>query len=136
MKKKEAASAGGNAGLPGRVAVLGFARSGHALAEALLARAADGIAIRGVFEESQYHSNTGGEFDRLRAAGLNVRLDGNERNMHHKVFIIDGEIVIAGSYNFSRSAEERNDENTLIIHSPALAAQFLAEFERIWEKTD
>ena len=58
---------------------------------------------------------------KLREAGLDVRLDGNPANMHHKVFIIDGHIVITGSYNFSRSAEERNDENTLIIHDPAIA---------------
>ncbi len=51
----------------------------------------------GVFEESQYLSNTGTEYDNLLAAGLDVRLDGNDRNMHHKVFIIDGEIVITGS---------------------------------------
>ena len=56
--------------------------------------------------------------------------------MHHKVFIIDGETVITGSYNFSRSAEERNDENTLIIHSPTVAAQFQAEFERVFEKAN
>ena len=63
-----------------------------------------------------------------------MRLDGNPLNMHHKVIIIDESVVIFGSYNFSRSAEERNDENTLIIHNPELAAQFLAEFERVQAK--
>ncbi len=53
--------------------------------------------------------------------------------MHHKVIIIDREIVILGSYNFSASAEERNDENTLIIHNPDIAALFLDEFTRIYE---
>ena len=96
--------------------------------------AAAGITVAGVFEEGQYHSNTGTEFDNLLAAGLDVRLDGNQRNMHHKVFIIDGETVITGSYNFSRSAEERNDENTLIIHDPEIAILYLAEFERVFEK--
>ena len=43
-------------------------------------------------------------------------------------------MVIMGSYNFSRSAEERNDENTLIIHDSLIAAQYLAEFNRIFEK--
>jgi phosphatidylserine/phosphatidylglycerophosphate/cardiolipin synthase-like enzyme len=53
--------------------------------------------------------------------------------MHHKVIIIDGEIVVIGSYNFSTSADEENDENVLIIHSPAIAAQFEAEFQRVYE---
>ena len=48
------------------------------------------------------------------------------------MLIIDGAILVAGSYNFSRSAEERNDENTLVIASRELAAEFMLEFEEIW----
>jgi len=111
-----------------------FSFTSDPIAEALLGRAAAGITVAGVFEVSQYHSNIGTEYDNLLAAGLDVRLDGNQRNMHHKVFIIDGETVIIGSYNFSRSAEERNDENTLIIHDPEIATAYLAEFKRVFEK--
>ena len=113
---------------------MAFSFTSDPIAAALLARAADGVTVAGVFEESQYHSNTGTEYENLLAAGLDVRLDGNQSNMHHKVIIIDGETVITGSYNFSRSAEERNDENTLIIYDPKLAAKYLAEFDRIFEK--
>ncbi len=115
---------------------LAFSFTSDPIAGMLIERAAAGITVQGVFEESQYQSNVGTEYDNLLAAGLDVRLDGNERNMHHKIFIIDEEIVITGSYNFSRSAEERNDENTLIIYSPEIAAKYLAEFERIFEKTE
>jgi phosphatidylserine/phosphatidylglycerophosphate/cardiolipin synthase-like enzyme len=113
---------------------LAFSFTSDEFADAMLARAANGVTVAGVFEESQYYSNTGTEFDRFADAGLDVRLDGNPFNMHHKVIIIDKSIVIFGSYNFSRSAEERNDENTLIIHNPELAAHFLAEFERVLAK--
>jgi phosphatidylserine/phosphatidylglycerophosphate/cardiolipin synthase-like enzyme len=51
--------------------------------------------------------------------------------MHHKVIVIDGGLLITGSYNFSRSAEERNDENVLFIFSPELADQYRMEFERV-----
>ena len=103
------------------------------LAQALLERAAAGVQVRGVFEADQYSSNIGTEFDRLWAAGLAVTLDGNPDHMHHKVLIIDGQIVVTGSYNFSANAEERNDENVLVIYSTAVAAQFLAEFERVYD---
>ncbi len=33
--------------------------------------------------------------------------------MHNKIAIIDGRILFAGSYNWSKSAEERNEENLL-----------------------
>jgi phosphatidylserine/phosphatidylglycerophosphate/cardiolipin synthase-like enzyme len=45
--------------------------------------------------------------------------------------IIDSSIVITGSYNFSANAEERNDENTLILHNVDIAALYLAEFQRL-----
>jgi phosphatidylserine/phosphatidylglycerophosphate/cardiolipin synthase-like enzyme len=79
------------------------------------------------------YSNFGTEFERLRTAGIDVRLDGNPDKMHHKVLLIDREIVITGSYNFSASAENNNDENTLVIHSTPLARRFLAEFQRIFD---
>ena len=82
-------------------------------------------------EESQVQA-TGSETPRLRQAGIDIRLDSNSNNMHHKVILIDEAIVILGSYNFTGSAEEKNDENVLILHDPALASQFLIEFERIY----
>jgi phosphatidylserine/phosphatidylglycerophosphate/cardiolipin synthase-like enzyme len=104
------------------------------IAEAMLARAEKGVVVTGVFDEGQYYSNAGTEFDRLVEAGLDVRLDGNSHDMHHKVIIIDSAIVILGSYNFSRNAEEHNDENTLIIHNTNIAAQYMAEFQRVLAK--
>ena len=57
----------------------------------------------------------------------------NSGKMHHKVIIIDESIVITGSYNFSRNAEEKNDENVLVIYSPRLAKEYLIEFSRLRE---
>ncbi|MFP4321814.1 MAG: phospholipase D-like domain-containing protein, partial [Anaerolineales bacterium] len=48
--------------------------------------------------------------------------------MHHKVFIIDDEIVVLGSFNFSNSARDNNNENLLIVHDPAIASAFISEF--------
>ena len=102
------------------------------LAEALLERSQAGVNVSGVMEARQVESNTGSDYELFRDAGLDVRLDGNPNNMHHKVLIIDGRTVVTGSYNFSRSAEERNDENTLVIHNPEIAALFLGEFQRLF----
>lgn len=113
---------------------MAFSFTSDEIAAAMLDRAQAGVTVSGIFEQSQYFSNTGTEFDNLRDAGLAIYLDGNSRNMHHKVIIIDGNIVITGSYNFSRSAEERNDENILIMHNAEIAAQYLAEFERVLAK--
>lgn len=108
-----------------------FSFTSDPLADAMLERAAEGISISGVFEGEQYYSNQGTEFDRLQTAGLDVFLDDNPHSMHHKFLVVDGQVVATGSYNFSRSAEERNDENVLVIHDAGIAAQYLQEFERL-----
>ncbi|MDX5346969.1 MAG: phospholipase D-like domain-containing protein [Hymenobacteraceae bacterium] len=64
------------------------------------------------------------------------RLQFNALNhiMHHKYLIVDAgapvsdPTVLAGSHNWSTAADTRNDENTLIIHSAAIANQFYQEF--------
>jgi phosphatidylserine/phosphatidylglycerophosphate/cardiolipin synthase-like enzyme len=103
------------------------------LARTMIALQDSGVQVAGVMDEAQALSNTGGEFQNLLANGVDVRLDGNPKSMHHKVIIIDGEIVVTGSYNFSRSARTRNDENTLILHSQEIAEIYLEEFGRVWQ---
>ena len=117
------------------IEVLAYSFTADALAEAMLARAHDGVAVRGVFDEGQATA-TGGEFSRLEQAGLDVRLDRSDGLLHHKLILIDGETVITGSYNFTRSAEEQNDEAVLVLHDAALARQYLEEFERLFAAAD
>ena len=101
------------------------------LGQAIIERAAAGVAVQGIFED---RNSTAGwsELPALYCAGLSMRQDGNKYILHHKVMIIDDETVITGSYNFSASAEDSNDENVVIITDPDLAAQYIAEFERRW----
>ena len=111
---------------------LAYSFTSDAFARTMLERAGAGVRVRGVFDQSQVESNTGGEYENLLRSGLPVRLDGIPGLLHDKVIIIDGQTVITGSYNFSRNAEERNDENLVINHDPRIAALYLAEFERIY----
>jgi phosphatidylserine/phosphatidylglycerophosphate/cardiolipin synthase-like enzyme len=111
---------------------LAYTLTHDAITDALLVRAAQGVSVRGVVEAGQA-SAAGGDTTRLREAGLDVRLDTSPGRMHHKVMIIDRETVVTGSFNFTRTAEQDNDENTLIVHDVDLTHQFLIEFEQIFE---
>ena len=115
------------------IRILAYSFTSDDLADAVLERSRQGVDVTGVFEAQQAASNTGGEYERLKQAGLDVRLDGNPRNMHHKVILIDDQIVVFGSYNFTANAERKNDENLLVIHNPDIASQFLEEFKRIFD---
>ena len=110
---------------------LAYSFTSDPLAQAIRSRGEAGITVRGIMDDSQIDSNVGTEFDAFRQAGLDVRRDGNNGGLlHHKVIIIDGQIVILGSYNFTNSAETRNDENVVIIYDQFIASQYLAEFQR------
>ena len=43
--------------------------------------------------------------------------------------IIDGEIVITGSFNFTKNAEENNAENLLVIHDKKLALLYTKNWQ-------
>jgi phosphatidylserine/phosphatidylglycerophosphate/cardiolipin synthase-like enzyme len=92
------------------------------------------LDIRGVFDESQVKSQVKyTEYYKMLDNNMNVRLDGNSAKLHHKVFIIDNETVITGSYNPTSAGTGKNDENIIIIHDPEIAKEFLGEFERVWQ---
>ena len=93
------------------------------------------MTVAGVMETDQVNSNIGTEFDLFSQAGLDVYQDANPGQMHHKVMIIDQNVVIFGSYNFTNSAETRNDENLLVIYNADIAAQFIVEFQRVYALT-
>jgi phosphatidylserine/phosphatidylglycerophosphate/cardiolipin synthase-like enzyme len=114
-----------------RIDFLAFVFTSDPLAQALIAQKTNGVRVRGVIERGQAN-NSGSDVGRMLLAGLELRFDANQNKMHHKVIVIDGEIVVTGSYNFSRNAEEYNDENVLILHSEEIAQQYLIEFERIY----
>ena len=111
---------------------LAFSFTSNELGEIVRTKAEAGLDIKGVMDKEQVASNTGTEYDPFRQAGLDVRIDGNDGQMHHKVFIVDKKIVVLGSYNFSRAAEERNDENVLILYNEEIATFFVEEFKRVY----
>jgi phosphatidylserine/phosphatidylglycerophosphate/cardiolipin synthase-like enzyme len=112
---------------------LAYSFTSDDLRQALISHAQEGINVAGVFDHDQYLFNTGTEYENLLNAGVDVRLDGNPRLMHEKVIIVDQQVVITGSYNFSNNAEYNNDENTLIIHNQDIAALYLAEFQQVYK---
>jgi len=115
-----------------RVDFLAYTFTRDDLRDALIEAVQRGVQVRGVFDADQSDA-AGNDYAALRRAGLDVRMDGNPGLMHEKVLVMDGQTVVAGSYNFTRSADETNDENLLILHSSKLAKQFEEEFQRIYE---
>jgi phosphatidylserine/phosphatidylglycerophosphate/cardiolipin synthase-like enzyme len=113
---------------------MAFSFTSDILGDAIIARSKDGVKVSGVMESEQVNSNEGTEFDAFNQAELDVLRDGNEGQMHHKVMIVDESIVIFGSYNFTASAETRNDENLIVVYNKDIAARFIGEFQRVYKQ--
>jgi phosphatidylserine/phosphatidylglycerophosphate/cardiolipin synthase-like enzyme len=99
------------------------------LVDALEAVHVRGVRVRIVLDKR----NPGGIYTAaafLSKTSLPVWRDGQHKDEHDKVILIDGEIIITGSFNFTDQSEEVNAENMLIIrHKPRLFAAYLANFE-------
>ena len=116
------------------VEFLAYSFTSNALGEALLRAKAAGLSVSGVIDADQGSSGAGSELPAFQSAGLDVRLDGNPGQMHEKVMIVDRQVVVLGSYNFTASAAKSNDENLVVIHDPFLAQQFMQEFQRVYDE--
>ncbi|HIG98613.1 TPA: DUF1669 domain-containing protein [Candidatus Woesearchaeota archaeon] len=100
------------------------------IANELIIKTAEGVQVTGVMEKSgsgSVHS----KYAAMAVNGIGVRLESSKWLMHHKFFVVDGETVITGSFNPTKNAAERNDENVIIITSKEFAGMYVEEFDTI-----
>lgn len=62
-----------------------------------------------------------------------IRIYHGKGKLHHKFIVVDYHTVITGSFNFSKNAVWKNNENLLIIKSADLAVEYMNEFDRLLE---
>jgi len=98
------------------------------IAKALVEAARRGVKVEVILDKSQV-SDRYSSADFLARAGIPVRIDAAHAIAHNKVMVIDGQTVITGSFNFTRAAQEKNAENLLVIHDPAMAARYAENWQ-------
>jgi len=112
--------------------VLMFIFSFDSIADALISARKRGVEVKVVLDKSQSYS----QFGVLEGAGIEVRNDTNwEGIMHNKIAIIDHEIVLTGSFNWTGTAESSNNENLIVIRSVEVASRYESEFQKIWSQS-
>lgn len=107
---------------------MAFTYTDKDLANAMIAQAQAGLDVQGVIEN---RASSQGALPVLFCAGVPVKTDGNKYTMHHKVIIIDGKIVVTGSFNFTNAADHDNDDNIIVLHSPAAAQLYEQEYQTV-----
>jgi phosphatidylserine/phosphatidylglycerophosphate/cardiolipin synthase-like enzyme len=119
-----------------------FTRSELANAVIDLAHIQD-IDIRGLLDSRQIEADgMYSQWERLSASSEQIRKYLEGPRLHHKYAVIDAlydssdPMVITGSYNWTSSAEIRNNENVILIHNAMIAELYRQEFEaRYHERT-
>ena len=113
-----------------KVDIMAFSFTGAKLAVKLRELMRKGVKVRCIFDVGQ-SKNKASRDEYLKKIGAKVYYSPNRKGkLHHKVMIIDDKTVITGSYNFSKNAASRNDENILIVHSTSIAAHYTREMNR------
>ncbi len=64
--------------------------------------------------------------------GIKTRISSNNYIMHNKFAIIDNCLLLTGSYNWTFSANNRNDESLMIIDDPEIIEIFQNQFINLW----
>ncbi|MDO8367146.1 MAG: phospholipase D-like domain-containing protein, partial [Saprospiraceae bacterium] len=112
-----------------------FSFTKNELGNALVEIHQAGVPVRGIMENI---SDNGAEYEYLLDNDVNVRHHNLTGEFHHKYGVVDAydwasdPTVVTGSHNWSVAAETANDENTLVLHDPAIVTLFKAEFEKRW----
>jgi phosphatidylserine/phosphatidylglycerophosphate/cardiolipin synthase-like enzyme len=52
--------------------------------------------------------------------------------MHNKFAVVDGTILLTGSYNWTASAFRESHENLVVTSERRLVAAFKTRFEKLW----
>ena len=100
------------------------------IAQALIRAQKRGVKISAVLDKS----NRGQKYSAatfLKNMGIPVFIDANHAIAHNKIMIIDNRVVITGSFNFTKAAENKNAENILILDDlPELTRAYQENFQQ------
>lgn len=100
------------------------------IAKALLQASKRGVDVKVILDKSQYRAHGFSAAKLLTDYHIPVWIDYQPSIAHNKVMIIDNKIVITGSFNFTRAAEEKNAENVIVIKDALLAKRYAANWNQ------
>ena len=92
-----------------------------------------GVKIRVVTDDEKV-MDRGSDIFRIKHSGIPVKIDSATSLMHHKFLVVDNHKVLTGSYNWTRTASEINNENILVTDNARIVQAFSEEFERLWQQ--
>lgn len=91
------------------------------------------IPVRIVLDKSN-RTGKGSGLRSVKAAGIPTKIDDKHAITHDK-FIVCGDTVETGSFNFTNNAEKANAENALAIRDEHLAQTYRINWQKLWNES-
>lgn len=110
------------------IRVAAFAFTHKELLKAMLEKKRQGVTLEILLDRGQA-KNPDSVANTLLIQEIPFQLYTGRGKLHHKFMVLDEKTVITGSFNFSKNASLKNDENLLIIENSELAGRFIEEFQ-------
>lgn len=93
-----------------------------------------GLSVR-IISDDECMSQKGSDVHWLSERGVPVRVDDRpDAHMHNKFMVIDDTHVITGSFNWTVTAGNANQENLLVVDNAYYIERYNNEFEKLWKQ--
>ncbi len=109
------------------VRVQAYSFTSAPIAKALVDAARRGVHVEVILDRSNRTGRYSG-LTFLTHANVPTSVDCKHAIAHNKIIIIDDAIVLTGSFNFTKAAQEHNAENLLVLRDPVLAEKYVGNW--------
>ncbi len=109
------------------VLVQAYSFTSAPIAQSLVDARRRGVKVAAILDESQ-RTEKYSEADFLAHNNIVTLIDDQHAIAHNKIIIIDDYLILTGSFNFTKAAEEKIAENLLVINDPVLARKYSANW--------
>lgn len=93
----------------------------------------NGVKVRIITDDNKMYDH-GSAIKGLKSIGIPIKIDHSRYHMHHKFGIIDAKIVFTGSFNWTYTATNHNQENLLVTTNYDINKQYKEQFELLWKE--
>lgn len=114
-----------------RIDICVFTISDDRISKAIMDAHKNNIDVR-ILTDNDKANDRGSDVYRLQEYGIPVAMDTSPSHMHHKFALVD-DYLLNGSFNWTRSASDRNQENIVISDNPTLLREFDRVFNGLWD---
>ncbi len=107
-----------------------FTISDNEITQSILKAHQRGVLVT-IISDNDKANDAGSDILFLMDKGVEVLLDQSPYHMHHKFAIFDQQILLNGSFNWTRSATQVNEENILVTSDLDLVSAYSRQFEKL-----